>query len=575
MPLGRVLSLRLRATAIACALLTGLAVALPSAVQAQSTRTLKLHFTHTGERGTFTYRRGGQYDRKELERINNILRDWRRNEPTRIDPALLDLLWEIHRRTGSSEYIHVISAYRSPATNEQLRKRSSGVAQNSQHTRGRAIDFFIPGVPLAQLRAIALTAQGGGVGYYPGSGSPFVHVDTGSVRHWPRMTRQQLASIFPNGETLHIPNDGKPLPGYERAKARQQSGQSIAVASAAGSGQGNVSGWLQRVFSRGDGEAPAARERPATATQPTAVARAPEPRRAEPPQAMPEPRLVETVVAESETGAEAVPMPRAMPAKVRALLMAARDRARLVQLASAATESPPSPPASPQARPPEPAAVAALGTRQGHGAEADVLSADAALAGLYAAASGGNPEPGPARLMPAAAVQPEQAYAPAGDADQPISNELAVALVEMAGVRRAALPASAGGPGTRSDAPDAVGGHKGDDGEQGGAASRVELAFASADTVGGVAGVSSRGSQPPQIAVRGVARAVPIALVPVRLDGALLQRLMSHETTRTSSFGALARPQPKADLYLPPADGGAALALIDLGQPRTDRFQRP
>ncbi|HEX2257015.1 MAG TPA: DUF882 domain-containing protein [Afifellaceae bacterium] len=570
---GRVLSLRLRATAVACALLAGLAAALTSAAEARETRTLKLHFTHTGERGTFTYRRGGQYDRKELDRINHILRDWRRNEPTRMDPALLDLLWEVHRRTGSNEYIHVISAYRSPTTNEALRKRSSGVAQNSQHTRGRAMDFFIPGVPLDRLRAIALTAQGGGVGYYPGSGSPFVHVDTGSVRHWPRMTRQQLVSVFPNGETLHVPSDGKPLPGYERAVAKRKSGESIAVASAASGGdQASMSGWLQRVFSRGDGERPTARERPAAATQPTAVARA-EPRPVEPPRAVPAPRpgeVDETIVAEVETDevdTASAPMPRAAPVKVRALLMAARDRARLFQMASAATE-----PSSPQPRPAvEPAAVAALGPRRGEAA-ADAVSADAALAGLYAAASGGNPEAGAARLMPAAAVRLEQAYAPADSgAGQPLGGEVAVALLSGTGVAGVALPATAG---SARGAVEMLRGRADESGETDAGEPSAAFADESADsTVEQTSEVAERGAEPPP-AQSAVAVAGSVGLVPVRLDLPLLQRLMSHETTRTGAFGALARPQPRPDLYLVPAHGDATMALAQLGQPRTDRFQR-
>ena len=106
-----------------------------------------------------------------------------------------------------------------------LRSRSKGVAKHSQHTLGKAIDFFIPGVPLDVLRAAAMKAQGGGVGYYPTSGSPFVHLDVGSVRAWPRMTREQLAKLFPDGRTVHLPPDGNPLPGYQLALADLERGQ--------------------------------------------------------------------------------------------------------------------------------------------------------------------------------------------------------------------------------------------------------------------------------------------------------------------------------------------------------------
>ncbi|AYG69630.1 DUF882 domain-containing protein (plasmid) [Rhizobium sp. CCGE531] len=187
-------------------------------------RALKLFFTHTGERANIVFKRGGKYDPRGLAQINRFLRDWRKNEPTRIDPELLDLVWEVYQRSGARETIHVVSAYRSPSTNGMLRNRSrsSGVAKHSQHTLGKAMDFYIPGVKLASLRAIAMQMQIGGVGFYPNSGSPFVHLDVGRVRAWPRMPRQELARLFPTGQTLHVPADGRPLPGYEVAVAQSR-----------------------------------------------------------------------------------------------------------------------------------------------------------------------------------------------------------------------------------------------------------------------------------------------------------------------------------------------------------------
>ena len=197
-----------------------------------------MYFVHTKERATITFKRNGRYDQKGLQEINRFLRDWRRNEPTKMDPRLFDLVWEVYRRAGASDYIHVVSAYRSPATNGALRSRTKGVAKNSQHMLGKAMDFFIPGVKLATLRRIAMQMQVGGVGYYPTSGSPFVHLDVGSVRAWPRMSRQELVQLFPNGNTMHLPSDGKPLPGYEQAVAdykRRVGASSIQVAGTAGS----------------------------------------------------------------------------------------------------------------------------------------------------------------------------------------------------------------------------------------------------------------------------------------------------------------------------------------------------
>lgn len=193
------------------------AFAAPAAMA--QTRSLKLYYVHTGEKAEIVYKRNGRYDQAGLNKLNRFLRDWRRNEPTKMDPRLFDVVWEVYRQTGARDYVHVVSAYRSPATNDMLRRTRGGQAKKSQHMLGKALDFYIPGVKLTKLREAAMKLQGGGVGYYPRSGSPFVHLDVGSVRAWPRMTRQELVRIFPNGKTLHLPADGKPLPGYQVALA--------------------------------------------------------------------------------------------------------------------------------------------------------------------------------------------------------------------------------------------------------------------------------------------------------------------------------------------------------------------
>jgi hypothetical protein len=124
----------------------------------------------------------------------------------------------VQRSSGSTGPVHVVSAYRSSRTNEMLRRRSRGVAKNSQHTAGRALDFNLPDVSMAHVRDIGLKLQRGGVGYYPRANNPWVHLDTGGVRHWPKVTRDHLVRLFPDGRTVHIPRDGKPLEGFEAAR---------------------------------------------------------------------------------------------------------------------------------------------------------------------------------------------------------------------------------------------------------------------------------------------------------------------------------------------------------------------
>lgn len=223
------------------AALLAVAVSSPVLVSSPSqaageTRSLKVYFIHTGEKAVITYKRNGRFDPKGLEQLNRFLRDWRKNQPTKMDPRLFDLIWEVYRQSGSRDYINVVCGFRSPATNSMLkgRSRNSGVAEKSQHMLGRAMDFFIPDVKLATLRGIGMKMQVGGVGFYPKSGSPFVHMDVGGVRAWPRMSRDELVRLFPNGNTMHIPADGRPLPGYDQAVAdykRRVSSNQVQMAS--------------------------------------------------------------------------------------------------------------------------------------------------------------------------------------------------------------------------------------------------------------------------------------------------------------------------------------------------------
>ncbi|MGO4573640.1 DUF882 domain-containing protein [Microvirga sp. 2TAF3] len=204
------------------------------------TRTLSFFHTHRRDSATITFRKNGRYDEQALSQLNWFLRDWRTDEPAKMDPRLFDILWEVYRESGSRESINIISAYRSPATNSMLRRRSSGVSEHSQHMLGKAMDIRLPDVDTGRLRAIAMKMQYGGVGYYPSS--EFVHVDTGSVRAWPRMSQDQLARLFPNGKTLHLPPSGKPLPGYAEAKAEilPRNAALAAQASMGGSPIGNM-----------------------------------------------------------------------------------------------------------------------------------------------------------------------------------------------------------------------------------------------------------------------------------------------------------------------------------------------
>jgi uncharacterized protein YcbK (DUF882 family) len=203
------------------AAILGMSAGSPHVVAAfGSTRTISFFHIHTKETLTITYKRDGKYDREALKKIDWLMRDWRQNKAVEMDPRTIDLLWEMHTELGSKEPIHVICGHRSEATNEMLRKTVGGQAKKSKHMTGQAIDAAFPDIPLKQLRWSAAIREVGGIGYYPTSGIPFVHVDTGPVRAWPRLPRSELALLFPDGHTKHNPADGGSLTREDVRKAR-------------------------------------------------------------------------------------------------------------------------------------------------------------------------------------------------------------------------------------------------------------------------------------------------------------------------------------------------------------------
>lgn len=147
-------------------------------------RELSFYHTHTGKHLNVVYWQDGAYVDTALEEINTFLSDFRTGDRVEMDPALLDVIYDVRESLGSKGTYQIISAYRSPKTNEMLRNRSasSGVARRSQHVLGKAIDVRLEGVRTSDLRDAAIRLQRGGVGYY--EKSDFVHMDTGRVRRW-------------------------------------------------------------------------------------------------------------------------------------------------------------------------------------------------------------------------------------------------------------------------------------------------------------------------------------------------------------------------------------------------------
>jgi uncharacterized protein YcbK (DUF882 family) len=143
---------------------------------------LSFEHTHTGEKLKLTYFERGSYIEDALQEINYLLRDYHTDDIHPIDTALLDQLFDLKQSLDVNKPFHIVSGYRSPFTNAQLRKHSHGVAEHSFHMQGRAIDIRLEGVQTKTIRNAALAMAQGGVGYYPQSN--FVHLDTGRFRTW-------------------------------------------------------------------------------------------------------------------------------------------------------------------------------------------------------------------------------------------------------------------------------------------------------------------------------------------------------------------------------------------------------
>ncbi|MDI1284677.1 MAG: DUF882 domain-containing protein [Reyranella sp.] len=154
----------------------------PPELDMVSPRSLSLVSFNTQETLTVTYWSNGAYHRDALNKLNHFLRDSRDNAETEMDPLLFDVLWHTTRIVGYGGSIEVLSAFRSPTSNAWLASVSRGVARDSQHMNGNAMDIRFPGVAVYQIRQAARALNLGGVGFYPRSG--FVHLDTGPVRYW-------------------------------------------------------------------------------------------------------------------------------------------------------------------------------------------------------------------------------------------------------------------------------------------------------------------------------------------------------------------------------------------------------
>lgn len=149
-----------------------------------ATRSIVLSYPKSGERLNLVYYHNGHYDQDALASINRLFRDRHDGTIGAIDPELIDFLVDIRTRLALPPTItfEILSGYRSPETNAQLRLTNGQVATESLHIHGWAVDFRVAGVYGGAIAEIAKTMQRGGVSFYPRDNH--VHVDLGNIRTW-------------------------------------------------------------------------------------------------------------------------------------------------------------------------------------------------------------------------------------------------------------------------------------------------------------------------------------------------------------------------------------------------------
>jgi uncharacterized protein YcbK (DUF882 family) len=161
---------------------SGVMSILPASARQTIGHEISIRNAHTGEKFQGVYRIGSYYVPSAFRRINRVLRDHRTGDIHPIDPELIDTVSRIQRDCRCGTAVDILSGYRSPKTNNMLRRNTDGVARNSYHMKGQAADIRVPGSSTKKVRNAARALRVGGVGYYPRSG--FIHVDTGDVRTW-------------------------------------------------------------------------------------------------------------------------------------------------------------------------------------------------------------------------------------------------------------------------------------------------------------------------------------------------------------------------------------------------------
>lgn len=152
----------------------------PAVSRPSQLRRMHLFNPHTGETFSGPYRDDSGPIVGAMKELCVFLRDFHSGQETEIDVGVIDFLADVLAAVGETRAT-ILSAYRTRATNEMLARTTFGVAENSEHIFGRALDVSL-GAKLSEAVNAARAMQRGGVGWYPRS--DFFHIDSGPPRNW-------------------------------------------------------------------------------------------------------------------------------------------------------------------------------------------------------------------------------------------------------------------------------------------------------------------------------------------------------------------------------------------------------
>lgn len=154
------------------------------AVSSSKSKAKKLHLFSVNTKKTINieFFENGKFIKEGLQEIYKLMGDRRTGEIAKIDTDLITSMYELQTKLNTSKPIDVLSGFRSPETNEQMAKTTKGVAKDSYHTHGQAVDLSVRGISIGEIHKITQNIHSGGIGYYPTSG--FIHIDVGPNRHW-------------------------------------------------------------------------------------------------------------------------------------------------------------------------------------------------------------------------------------------------------------------------------------------------------------------------------------------------------------------------------------------------------